>query len=363
MKHTVFVAMSGGVDSSLAAALLLQQGYNVVGITMRVWSGGDHDGDPHATSRCCSERAARDARQVAAHLSIRHYVVNYLEPFRKLVIEDFVSRYLAGETPNPCIRCNTYIKFGKLLEESLVLGADFLASGHYARIEQDDATGRFLLLKGLDRDKDQSYALYGLSQHQLSRLIFPLGDRRKEDTRRMAQELGLRVAHKQDSQEICFIPNGDYGAFLRSEAPDRMQPGPILDLDGNQIGHHQGLALYTVGQRKGLGIAAGRPLYVVRLDPERNAVIVAPDSAVWGSRCLVKQVNWIAFDQPTQKLRAKVKIRYLHTEQDATIHVTGPNTARVGFDQPQRAITPGQAAVLYDGDIVLGGGTIVAEGE
>ncbi len=357
MNHTVFVAMSGGVDSSLAAALLLQQGYDVVGITMRVWSG-DHDDEPYATSRCCSDRAVRNARQVAAHLSIKHYVVNYIEPFRKLVIEDFVSRYIAGETPNPCIRCNTYVKFGKLLEESFALGADYLATGHYARIGHDDATSRFLLLKGLDRDKDQSYALYELTQQQLSRSIFPLGDHRKEDTRRMARKLGLGVAHKQDSQEICFIPDGDYGAFLRREAPDMMEPGPILDLDGNQIGHHRGLALYTVGQRKGLGIAAGQPLYVARLDPERNAVVVGPDSAVWGKQCLVKQVNWIAFDQPPEQLRAKVKIRYLHKEQDATIHVTSPDTVQVRFDEPQRAITPGQAAVFYDGDTVLGGGTI-----
>jgi len=357
MKHTVFVAMSGGVDSSLAAALLLQQGYDVIGITMRVWAGDEGD-ELYAASRCCSERAAHDAGQVAAHLSIKHHVVNYLEPFRELVIEDFVSRYLAGETPNPCIRCNTYVKFGKLLDESVALGADSLASGHYARLRRDDATGRFLLLKGLDRDKDQSYALYGLTQHQLSRLIFPLGDRRKQDTRRMAQELSLGVAHKEDSQEICFIPDGDYGAFLRREAPDMMQSGPILDLDGNEIGHHQGLALYTVGQRKGLGIAAGQPLYVVRLDPERNAVIVGPDPAVWGSRCLVKQVNWIAFDQPPQELHAQVKIRYLHRAQDATIQVTSHDAAQVRFDQPQRAITPGQAAVFYDGDTVLGGGTI-----
>jgi tRNA-specific 2-thiouridylase len=362
MNHTVFVAMSGGVDSSLAAALLLHQGYNVVGITMRVW-GGDRGDESYAASPHCSDRAARDAGQVAAHLSIKHYVVNYLEPFRELVIDDFVSRYLAGETPNPCIRCNTYVKFGKLLEESVALGADSLATGHYARLRRDDATGRFLLLKGLDRDKDQSYALYGLTQQQLSRSTFPLGDRRKEDTRRMARELGLRVAHKQDSQEICFIPDGNYGAFLRREAGDMMQPGPILDLDGNQIGHHRGLALYTVGQRKGLGIAAGQPLYVVRLDPERNAVVVGPDSAVWGSRCLVKQVNWIAFDQPPAQLRAQVKIRYLHKEQDATIRVTGRDTAHVRFDEPQRAITPGQAAIFHDGDIVLGGGTIAAGGE
>ena len=352
----VFVAMSGGVDSSLAAALLLQEGYDVVGITMRVWSG-DHD-DLNRPSRCCSERAARDARQVAAHLSIKHYVVSYLQPFREFVIDDFVSRYLAGETPNPCIRCNRYVKFGKLLEESVALGADYLASGHYARIRRDDATGRFLLLKGLDRGKDQSYALYALTQRQLSRMIFPLGDQQKEHTRRIAEELRLRVAHKPESQEICFIPDGDYGAFLRAQAPSMMRPGPIRNLDSEEIGQHQGLGLYTVGQRKGLGIAAGQPLYVVRLDPERNAIVVGPDAAVWRDTCEVRDINWIAFDHPPDQLRAKVKIRYLHKEQDATLRPTGDETAEIRFDEPQRAITPGQAAVFYDGDIVLGGGTI-----
>ena len=356
MKQTVYVAMSGGVDSSLAAALLLQQGYDVVGITMRVWSGESRGS--HAPSQCCSEQAARDARQVATHLSIRHYVVNYVEPFRELVIADFLAQYLGGRTPNPCIRCNKYVKFGKLLDESIALGADYLASGHYARIQRDDPSGRFLLLKGLDRDKDQSYALYALTQHQLSRLIFPLGEQRKEDTRRLARELGLRVAHKQESQEICFVPDDDYGAFLREQAPDTMKPGPIITFDGKRMGEHQGLALYTVGQRKGLGIAAGEPLYVVRLDPERNAVVVGPDEAVWGEQFRVRDVNWIAFDQPPEQLRAKVKIRYRHNEQDATIQVTGQNTADVRFDEPQRAITPGQAAVFYDGDTVIGGGTI-----
>ncbi len=349
------------MDSSLAASLLLQQGYDVVGITMRVWSGESQDS--HAPSQCCSEQAARDARQVATHLSIRHYVVNYVEPFRELVIEDFVAQYLGGETPNPCIRCNKYVKFGKLLDESIALGADYLATGHYARIQRDDASGRYLLFKGIDRDKDQSYALYPLNQHQLSRLIFPLGGQRKEDTRRLAQELGLRVARKQESQEICFIPDGDYGAFLREQAPETMRPGPILTLDGKTVGEHEGLALYTVGQRKGLGIAAGQPLYVVRLEPERNAVVVGPDETVWGEQFQVRNVNWIAFDQPPDQLRAKVKIRYRHKEQDATIRPMGEAAVDVRFDEPQRAITPGQAAVFYDGDTVIGGGRIATPSE
>ena len=348
------------MDSSLAAALLLRQGYDVVGITMRVWSG-ENQGS-HAPSQCCSELAARDARQVATHLSIKHYVVNYVEPFRELVIEDFVAQYLGGQTPNPCIRCNRYVKFGKLLDESIALGADYLASGHYARIQRDDASDRYLLLKGLDRDKDQSYALYPLTQHQLSRLIFPLGDQRKEDTRRLAQELGLRVARKPESQEICFIPDGDYGAFLREQAPDAMRPGSIITLDGKKIGEHEGLALYTVGQRRGLGIAAREPLYVVRLEPEQNAVVVGPDEAVWGDQCQVRDVNWIAFDRPPDQLRAKVKIRYRHKEQDATIRPTGEKAVDVRFDEPQRAITPGQAAVFYDGDTVIGGGRISTSG-
>jgi len=323
-----------------------------------VWSG---DGpDLYGQRRCCSERAARDARDVAAPLSIKHYVVNYAEPFRALVIEDFIAAYLKGETPNPCIRCNRYVKFGKLLEEAVALEADYLATGHYARIRRDEASGRFLLLKGVDPQKDQSYALYPLAQQQLSRLIFPLGEQRKESTRRMARELRLRVAHKRDSQEICFIPDGDYGAFLKAHASEMIRPGPIVTVDGREIGQHQGLPLYTVGQRKGLGIAARRPLYVVRLDPANNAVVVGPDSAVWGKKFQARDVNWIAFDHPPDQLSAKVKIRYRHKERDATIYPTGEDTADVSFDEPQRAITPGQAAVFYDGDIVLGGGTIAA---
>jgi tRNA-specific 2-thiouridylase len=348
--------MSGGVDSSLAAAILLQKGDDVVGITMRVWSGEETDSTD--IRPCCSERAARDARDVAAHLSIQHYVVNYLEPFNRLVVDDFIAKYLHGETPNPCIRCNRFVKFGKLLDEAIALRADYLASGHYARIRKDESSGRFLLLKGVDTKKDQSYLLYALSQHQLSRLIFPLGDLRKEETRRAAQELGLCVAHKKDSQEICFIPEGDYRAFLKSHVPEMMTPGPILDVSGRELGQHQGLALYTVGQRKGLRISTGKPLYVVRLDAEQNAIIVGPDSALYASRLEARDVNWVAFDRPPERFRARVKIRYLHKEQDATVEPKADDRASVCFDQPQRAITPGQAAVFYDGDTVLGGCTI-----
>jgi len=289
------------VDSSIAAAMLLKQGYEVVGITMRVWSGDEPQTD--VARACCSERAVRDARDVAARLSIKHYVVNYIEPFHDLVIQDFIATYLKGETPNPCIRCNRYVKFGKLLEEAVALGADYLASGHYARIQLDESSGRFLLMKGADKQKDQSYALYSLTQKQLSKLMFPLGDRRKADTRRIAQELGLRVAHKTDSQEICFIPNGDYGAFLKKHVRETFEPGPILTLDGSEIGKHRGLPFYTVGQRKGLGIPAGEPLYVVRLDPTRNALIVGPDSAVWGKEFQARDVNWIAISHAPKEIR------------------------------------------------------------
>ena len=349
------------MDSSLAAALFLAEGYDVVGITMRVWSG--EGAESSVPRQCCSETAARDAREVAARLSIKHYVLNYLEPFRQLVIQDFIATYLRGETPNPCIRCNKYVKFGKLLDESVALEADYLATGHYARIQRDESSGRFHLLKGVDRHKDQSYTLYCLTQQQLARVTFPLGNQRKRDTRRMAQELGLRVAHKMDSQEICFIPDGDYRVFLKTHAPEMMKPGPILTVDGKEMGQHRGLALYTVGQRRGLGIPAAQPLYVVRLDTANNAVVVGSDSAVWSREFLACDVSWIAFSQPPERVRAKVKIRYLHKEQGATIHVLDEHTVQVRFDEPQRAITPGQAAVFYDGDIVLGGGTITSTDE
>jgi tRNA-specific 2-thiouridylase len=361
MKQRVFVAMSGGVDSSVAAAMLLEEGYEVIGITMRVWSGDEPESD--APRQCCSESAARDATEVAARLSIKHYVVNYLEPFHNFVIQDFVATYLRGETPNPCIRCNRYVKFGQLLEEAVALEADYLASGHYAGIQRDESSGRYLLMKGADEQKDQSYTLYLLTQGQLSKLMFPLGNQRKEETRRIAQELGLGVAHKRDSQEICFIPDGDYGSFLKKHVRETFEPGPILALDGREIGEHRGLPLYTVGQRKGLGIPAGEPLYVVRLDTTRNAVIVGPDSAVWGKEFQARDVNWIAFSHAPEETRAKVKIRYLHKEQDATVHAIDERTVQVRFDAPQRAITPGQAAVFYDDDTVLGGGTITSTSE
>jgi len=361
MKQRAFVAMSGGVDSSIVAAMLLEQGYEVVGITMRVWSGDEPQAD--APRQCCSESAARDAREVAAHLSIKHYVVNYLEPFHNFVIQDFIATYLNGETPNPCIRCNRYVKFGKLLEEAVALEADYLASGHYARIQHDKPSGRYLLMKGADKQKDQSYTLYSLTQDQLSKLMFPLGDQTKDDTRRFAKELGLRVAHKKDSQEICFIPDGDYRTFLKKRAHEMFEPGPILTLDDREIGQHRGLPLYTVGQRRGLGIPAGEPLYVVRLDPKRNALIVGPDSAVWGKELKARDVNWVALSQAPEQTRAKVKIRYLHKEQVATIRALDARTVHVRFEDPQRAITPGQAAVFYDGDTVLGGGTITSTSE
>lgn len=357
MGERVVVAMSGGVDSSVAAALLVEQGYEVIGVTMQIWP----ELAPEEEARrggCCSLGAVEDARRVADLLGIPYYVLNLREVFAAEVVDYFVAEYAAGRTPNPCIACNRRVKFEPLLRKALELGAARLATGHYARLEYDPARGRHLLRRGVDRRKDQSYVLYCLRQDQLRRLLFPLGGYTKEEVRRMAAARGLPVAGKPESQEICFVEDDDHGRFVAERAPGAARPGPILDAAGRRLGTHRGLAYYTIGQRRGLGLAADRPLYVVEIDAARNALIVAPEEETRRAGMLVRDLNFIPFDRLEGEMAADVQIRYKAEPRPARIRPVGEDEVEVRFDAPQRSIAPGQAAVFYRGDLVIGGGVI-----
>jgi len=355
----VVVAMSGGVDSSVAAALLVEQGYEVVGMTMNLWPSWLPQ-EMGGTRTCCGLSAIEDARAVCRRLGIRHYVLNMREAFQEGVIEPFSQEYIRGRTPNPCILCNRVIKFEVLLRKVRSLGMDFLATGHYARVAFNGERGRYLLLRGRDRRKDQSYVLFGLTQVQLRHLLFPVGEWTKEEIRAHARRLGLPVAEKPDSQEICFVPKGDYTEIIRVLHPEGMQPGPILDLEGREIGQHQGIARYTLGQRRGLGLATGRPMYVVQVDPARNAVIVGPEEALYRDAILAEGVNWIAIDALAEEMEVTARIRHAGQEVPARLVPLLGEVERVlvRFSVPVRAPTPGQAVVFYDGEVVVGGGTI-----
>jgi len=344
----VVVAMSGGVDSSVAAALLKEQGYAVTGVTLRLWAEGEVE------NRCCSSGAEEDARQVCHILGIPHYSLNFEREFKERVVNYFCEEYARGHTPNPCLPCNRYIRFGLLLKKALALGADYLATGHYARVRSKD--GRYRLLKGVDPRKDQSYFLYMLGQEQLRHILLPIGDYTKDKVRAMARERGLPVAEKAESQEICFIPDNDYRRFLREHVNEAIRPGPIIDKGGEVIGRHQGIPFYTIGQRRGLGIAAREPLYVLEIDAARDALIVGTASELGRRELIARDVNFIAGEAPGAPLEVTAKIRHKAVEAEATVIPLGDNRVKVAFARLQRDITPGQAVVFYRGEVVVGGG-------
>ncbi|MFQ6067342.1 MAG: tRNA 2-thiouridine(34) synthase MnmA [bacterium] len=359
MRKRVVVAMSGGVDSSTAALLLKEEGYEVIGITMQIWPSDRIATEADKLGGCCSLGAVEDARRVARKLDIPYYVMNFRKVFAEKVIANFCEEYQRGRTPNPCIRCNQYLKFTALLERAKKLDACFIATGHYARIEFDPARRRYLLKKGVDSKKDQSYVLYTMTQFQLKHTLMPLGNLTKERVRRMAREGTLPVAEKSESQEICFIPDDDYGEFLRESLPKATKPGPILDREGKVLGKHQGILFYTIGQRKGLGMATGEPLYVVSICRKKNAIVVGKDSDVYADELVATRINYVDREKLTEPAKLKAKIRYSAREAEATVTPSDKDGAWVKFKKPQRAITPGQAVVFYDRDILVGGGTIV----
>lgn len=351
----MLVGMSGGVDSSATAALLLEQGYDVVGVTLKLWP---QDCVSRAEDKCCGPQAVSDARAVCHQLNIPYYLIDEAAEFQDRVIRYFAEEYKAGRTPNPCVMCNQHLKFGSLLDRADRLGAQLIATGHFARLERDAATGRTLLRRGQDERKDQSYFLFSLRQAQLSRALFPLGDMTKSDTRDTARHCRLKTADKEESMEICFVPDNDYGGFLRKAGLVQTHRGEVVDTAGRVLGHHDGIEFYTIGQRRGLGVSSPTPLYVLELDPDSNRVVVGDGSTLDREEFTVHQCNWIPFETPPGTLEVTARIRYNHPGTPATVFPVRDGTARVKLKDPQRAVTPGQAAVFYQEDLVVGGGWI-----
>ena len=357
MSRKVVVGMSGGVDSSVAAWLLKEQGYDVIGVTMQIWQ--EDTEVQEAEGGCCGLSAVDDARRVAMDLGIPYYVMNFKEEFRKNVMDYFVGEYVEGRTPNPCIACNRHVKWESLLRRSMAIGADYIATGHYAQIDRLPG-GRYSLKTSVTAAKDQTYALYNLTQEQLSHTLMPVGSYHKEEIRDMAERLGLPVAHKPDSQEICFIPDHDYASFIEEYTGRELPPGNFVDLDGNVLGRHRGITHYTVGQRKGLNLSMGRPVFVVEIRPETNEVVIGDNQDVFTNVLRCDKLNWMAVDGLHGKsMDVLAKIRYSHKGSPCTIREIGNDMVECRFHEPVRAVTPGQAVVFYDGDYVAGGGTII----